>query len=77
MPLGIAVRPSILPGAGQGLFATRDFQEGEWVSVYYGEEVGFAEVRRRSEALKSGETGETAVERRTLDYVLGGFASGN
>ena len=36
MSVGVEVRPSGIPGAGRGVFATRDFAIGEFVCVYDG-----------------------------------------
>ena len=32
----LAVKKSPIPGAGYGLFATRRFKKGEWITPYYG-----------------------------------------
>lgn len=60
--LGLEIRPSVVPGAGQGLFATRNFKAGDWIAVYFGEELSFTEVQKLSTSVGT-------------DYVLGGFPS--
>ncbi|KAJ1623932.1 hypothetical protein T492DRAFT_1051641 [Pavlovales sp. CCMP2436] len=56
---GLDVRPSLVVGAGEGLFALRGFLEGELVCEYVGRVLSLAEVMRMS------------VPDR--DYVMGGF----
>ncbi|CAJ1327195.1 unnamed protein product [Effrenium voratum] len=56
---GLAVRPSKVPDAGSGLFATRRFAPGELLCVYRGKSIPLAQV------LKGNVT-----ER---DYLMGGF----
>lgn len=36
MPDGLQVKPSNIPGAGQGLFAAREFEQGEVLCAYTG-----------------------------------------
>ena len=55
--LGLAVAPSLLQGAGQGLFVTRAFAQGETIALYYGEVLSFAKM--------------CLCEER--DYLMGGF----
>lgn len=57
----LEVRESRIPGAGRGLFVTRDVPPGEWLAVYTGTPLSLAEVMRRKEK------GELS------DYVRGGF----
>jgi len=56
---GVEPRPSLIDGAGQGLFATRDFGAGELLCVYRGKKVPLAASMR-------GEAGSS-------DYRMGGF----
>ena len=58
---GLEPRPSTVPAAGEGLFATRRFAAGELVCVYRGKRVSLADVNQLS--LADGER----------DYVMGGF----
>jgi hypothetical protein len=53
---GVAVYPSTIAHAGDGLFATRDFCEGEVVAEYYGEVLSFAKMALRE----------------NRDYIMGG-----
>ena len=54
---GVAVFPSTITRAGDGLFATRDFDKGEVVAEYYGEVLSFAKMALRE----------------NRDYIMGGF----
>eukprot|EP00913_Durusdinium_trenchii_P011597 g10891.t1 len=56
---GLEVRPSQIPSAGRGLFATRSFAAGELLCVYGGQAVPLAKVLR----------GEV----KDKDYLMGGF----
>lgn len=55
--LGVAVAQSTIAGAGNGLFATRDFAAGETLATYYGEVLSFAKMALRE----------------NRDYIMGGF----
>ena len=45
---GVVVRESTLGAeAGRGLYATRTFFRGDWITEYCGERIDFAEARRR------------------------------
>eukprot|EP01054_Gregarina_sp_Poly1_P005015 Gregarina_sp_Poly_1__5014@NODE_2659_length_1862_cov_546_523120_g1686_i0_p1_GENE_NODE_2659_length_1862_cov_546_523120_g1686_i0NODE_2659_length_1862_cov_546_523120_g1686_i0_p1_ORF_typecomplete_len407_score48_26SET/PF00856_28/1_6e17_NODE_2659_length_1862_cov_546_523120_g1686_i05721792 len=44
---GVEVRDSTIPEAGRGLFASRDFKKGEFVTEYVGEIITRDEARRR------------------------------
>ncbi|CAD7964057.1 unnamed protein product [Amoebophrya sp. A25] len=76
--LGLSCRPSTIPGAGQGLFATRNFRKDEWICVYFGRRVGFQE---RMKAATTAATNATTEESHATsssgapntDYRLGGF----
>merc|ERR1719291_708583 len=57
---GLEVRPSLVPAAGQGLFTTRRFVEGEILCVYSG--VSFP-------SLSASSSQDVAKK----DYVMGGF----
>eukprot|EP00397_Hematodinium_sp_SG-2012_P050175 GEMP01058189.1.p1 GENE.GEMP01058189.1~~GEMP01058189.1.p1 ORF type:complete len:172 (+),score=30.12 GEMP01058189.1:254-769(+) len=60
LPLdSISVRPSVIPGAGQGLFAERDFLAGEWICVYFGRPIPLRQILQ--------------MPASELDYVMGGF----
>lgn len=50
---GLEVRPSSIVGAGLGLFATRRFAAGAWVTVYAGQRISMQEARRRRDAGRS------------------------
>ena len=39
MTYGVQARDSTIPGAGKGLFATREFQQDDWIVPYVGEVV--------------------------------------
>ena len=54
---GVATGPSRIPGAGDGLFATRTFEADETLCEYFGEVLSFAEM----------------VKRADHDYIMGGF----
>ena len=54
---GVAARPSLLAGAGNGLFALRDFAQGEEVADYFGEVLNLMQ----------------SIKRENRDYVMGGF----
>ena len=60
---GLEVKPSTVPAAGQGLFATRPFPKGTLLCVYRGTSVSLVEAMRRK---ARGEHG---------DYVMGGFGA--
>eukprot|EP00392_Amoebophrya_sp_AT5.2_P009400 g9428.t1 len=80
---GIEARRSLLPNAGEGLFASRDFRRGEYVCVYFGKKVGFASKMKRATELQEaagngaargiGHSGSEEDDDGDLDYVLGGF----
>ena len=55
--IGVGVAPSTIPGAGDGLFALRDFAAGEVLADYYGEVLSFAKMALRE----------------NRDYIMGGF----
>ena len=44
---GVKVAPSTIAGAGNGLFALRDFKAGEWIAPLLGEIITAAEGDRR------------------------------
>ena len=54
---GVEVRPSLIPGGGDGLFATRDFASGEVLGEYYGRVLSLLQAHQ--------------LEDR--DYLMGGF----
>uniref|UniRef100_A0A7S0P2K7 SET domain-containing protein n=1 Tax=Calcidiscus leptoporus TaxID=127549 RepID=A0A7S0P2K7_9EUKA len=56
-PHGVQVRPSLIPNAGNGLFATRRFSAGEMVGEYHGQVLTLLQATR--------------LEKR--DYLMGGF----
>lgn len=45
-PQDVEVRSSLIPGAGDGLFALRDFESGEVLGEYRGEVLSFMEMLR-------------------------------
>jgi hypothetical protein len=45
--VNLEIRPSMLAGAGNGLFALRDFAVGEPITEYYGELITFEEAIER------------------------------
>ena len=45
--IGVEVRESLLPNAGKGLFATRNFDVGELVCEYTGKVLTFMEMQRK------------------------------
>ena len=56
-PNGVEVRPSMVPAAGDGLFASRDFAEGELLGEYRGRVLSLVQAHK--------------LENR--DYLMGGF----
>uniref|UniRef100_A0A0G4FTN2 SET domain-containing protein n=1 Tax=Chromera velia CCMP2878 TaxID=1169474 RepID=A0A0G4FTN2_9ALVE len=50
---GVSIRTSNLPGAGTGLFADRDFEEGDLVSEFAGHLLGFEEAKKLRAAGKA------------------------
>ena len=54
---GVEVRPSTIPGAGNGLFAARDFSEGQLVCEYTGEILTFLQAMKAADKT----------------YLMGGF----
>ena len=56
-PHGVEVWPSRIPGAGDGLFAWRDFAAGEHLGDYYGRVLSLLQAHQ--------------LEDR--DYLMGGF----
>ena len=55
--LGVEVRCSVIPNAGQGLFATRNFTKGDLLGVYRGRVLSLLQAHQ--------------LEDR--DYLMGGF----
>ena len=43
-PQDVEVRPSLIAGAGDGLFALRDFESGEVLGEYRGQVLSFMEM---------------------------------
>jgi len=73
---GLAVRASTIPGAGDGLFATRVFERGELITWMEGEEVGREEAVRRRDAglgshLRTLVFGFSALDARQLKPAHG------
>ena len=56
-PHGVEVRPSRVPGGGDGLFATRVFEAGEALGEYYGQVLSLWQ----------------AMNLENRDYLMGGF----
>ena len=56
---GVEVRPSRVAGAGDGLYASRDFAAGEELGEYYGRVLSLLE----------------ALNLTDRDYLMGGFGS--
>ena len=54
---GVEVRPSLITGAGDGLFAARDFAKGEALGDYYGRVLSLLQ----------------AYQLEDRDYLMGGF----
>ena len=54
---GVEVLPSSIPGAGDGLFVWRDFEEGEVLGEYYGLVLSLLQ----------------AYQLENRDYLMGGF----
>jgi hypothetical protein len=50
---GLELRDSTYPEFGKGVFATRDFQPGEWVTVYDGKKLSKAEADQLAKQRKS------------------------
>ena len=58
---GVTVKVSTIPQAGQGLFTTRSYSQGDLLCVYSGTSVSLTQALQRQEAGIHG------------DYVMGGF----
>ena len=54
---GVATAPSLIDGAGSGLFARRNFEAGAQVAEYYGQRLSFLKM----------------IQCEETDYVMGGF----
>jgi hypothetical protein len=63
---GLAIRPSFIPGAGLGLFATRDFSRGEFLELEY---TGSILNQEKYLALKDSAMFDLRAARK-LDYVM-------
>ena len=63
---GLAIRPSFIPGAGLGLFATRDFSRGEILELEY---TGNFLNQEEYLALKNSAMSDLRAARK-LDYVM-------
>jgi len=63
LPLdSLSVRKSLIPAAGMGLFAERDFTAGEWICTYFGRPVPLGEMVKRADVADS-------------EYTMGGFGT--
>ncbi|MBN2164533.1 MAG: SET domain-containing protein-lysine N-methyltransferase [Pontiellaceae bacterium] len=45
-PVGLEIRPSLVPNAGLGLFTTRPFRQGESICEYKGTQLGLFQLLR-------------------------------
>lgn len=64
---GLETRESTIPGAGLGLFATRDFADGEVITSYYGQIISYKEARTRPHShIRSLYTMRTAIDGRFM-----------
>ena len=45
-PAGLEIRPSLIPNAGHGLFATHPFRQGESICEYKGTQLGLLQLLR-------------------------------
>ena len=62
----LAVKPSLIEGAGNGLFSEAAVQKGDWLCVYFGHQISLLDKLNASRSDK-----EASVS--NLDYALGGF----
>jgi hypothetical protein len=69
------VQPSRI--AGQGAFATRPIDAGEWVIEYAGERIPEAEFQRRDPARRPGDAHHTVFFEVAADVVIDASVGGN
>jgi len=77
--MGLRVCPSSIPGAGNGLFATRTFIAGERIAKYYGERLSNEEYQARYVNQEMGVYGieideETVLDARRTDSGVARYA---
>jgi SET domain-containing protein len=63
--------------AGQGAFATRPIDRGEWIIEYAGERISEAEFQRRDPARRPGEAHHTVFFEVAPDVVIDASVGGN
>ena len=64
---GLETRESTIPGAGLGLFATRDFVDDEVITSYYGQIISYKEAMTRARShIRSLYTMRTAIDGRFM-----------
>lgn len=79
---GVELRPSQIPNAGVGLFATRNFERNELITEYEGEQIDWKEAQRRRDQgrdshIKSLAYGYVAIDGLKDPSTATGFGGGS